>query len=99
MTFLSCKCVKGGLKGNPSNPWARFSSTLRVLIEIEGAQSKFSISSIGGVHIGVRALLVIYLIWFGFIAHLSQWGGGGIFLLVRIYLPSQSPEEGGESAP
>ncbi len=31
----------------------------------------------GGVHIGARALLGIKLIWFGYIARLSQWGGGG----------------------
>ncbi len=31
----------------------------------------------GGVHIGARALHVLNLIWFGYIARLSQWGGGG----------------------
>jgi hypothetical protein len=31
----------------------------------------------GGVHIGARALHVLNLIWFGFIARLSQWVGGG----------------------
>jgi hypothetical protein len=30
----------------------------------------------GGVHIGASALLDIHLIWFGYIARLSQWGGG-----------------------
>ncbi len=32
---------------------------------------------IGGVHIGATALHVLNLIWFGNIARLSQWGGGG----------------------
>jgi hypothetical protein len=32
---------------------------------------------IGGVHNGARALRVLNLIWFGYIARLSQWGGGG----------------------
>ncbi len=32
---------------------------------------------IGGVHVGARALHVLTLIWFGCIARLSQWGGGG----------------------
>jgi hypothetical protein len=31
----------------------------------------------GGVHIGARALHVLNLIWFGYIARLSLWGGGG----------------------
>ncbi len=31
----------------------------------------------GGVHIGGRALYVLNLIWFGCIARLSQFGGGG----------------------
>ncbi len=36
-----------------------------------------ALSFIGGVHIGARALHVLNLIWFGCIACLSQWGGGG----------------------
>ncbi len=32
---------------------------------------------IGRVHIGAMALHVLHLIWFGYIARLSQWGGGG----------------------
>jgi hypothetical protein len=36
----------------------------------------FSLSYIGGVHIGAIALHVLNLIWFGNIARLSQWGGG-----------------------
>jgi hypothetical protein len=36
-----------------------------------------ALSFIGGVHIGARALQVLNLIWFGNIARLSQWGGGG----------------------
>ncbi len=44
---------------------------------------------IGGVHIGGRALLVINLRWFGFIAHLSQWGREGYFSVLQndFYLP------------
>jgi hypothetical protein len=38
-----------------------------------------ALSFLKGGHIGVRALLFINLIWFGYIARLSQWGGGGIF--------------------
>jgi hypothetical protein len=38
---------------------------------------------LGGVHIGARALLDINLIWFD-MARLSQWGGGGCFLLVQM---------------
>ncbi len=38
-----------------------------------------ALSLIGGVHIGAIALLDINLIWFGYIARLSQWGGGGYF--------------------
>jgi hypothetical protein len=37
-----------------------------------------------GVYIGARALLDISLIWFGYIARLSQWGGGGHILLVQM---------------
>jgi hypothetical protein len=37
----------------------------------------------GEFHIGARALLDINFIWFGHIARLSRWGGGGI-LLVQI---------------
>jgi hypothetical protein len=36
-------------------------------------------SFIGGFHIGARTLHVLNLIWFGAIARLSQWGGGGKF--------------------
>jgi hypothetical protein len=36
-----------------------------------------------------------HLIWFGFIAHLSQWGGGGIFACSNdFYQPLQYQEEG-----
>jgi hypothetical protein len=38
-----------------------------------------ALSLIGGVHIGARALRDVNLIWFGSIARLSQWGGGGYF--------------------
>jgi hypothetical protein len=40
-----------------------------------------ALSFIGGVHIGERALRVINLIWFGYFARLSQWKGGGNFLV------------------
>ncbi len=45
---------------------------------------KSALSFIGEVHIGVRALNVLNLIWFGYIARLSQWGGGGNFLVQMI---------------
>jgi hypothetical protein len=35
-----------------------------------------ALSLIDGVYIGARALLAIYLIWFGYIARPSQWSGG-----------------------
>jgi hypothetical protein len=41
----------------------------------------------GVVYIAARALLDIIFLWFGYIACLSQWGGGGYF--------SRSNEEGG----
>ncbi len=41
-------------------------------------------SFIGGVHIVARALHVLSLIWFGCIARLSQWGGGGGNFLIQI---------------
>ncbi len=34
-----------------------------------------------------RALLVIKLFWFGYIAHLSKWGGKGVFYLFQWKLP------------
>ncbi len=37
-----------------------------------------------GVQIGAKALLDVNLIWFGFIARLSQCGGGGILLVQMI---------------
>jgi hypothetical protein len=43
------------------------------------------LSFIGGVHIGARALHVLNLKWFGYIAHLSQWGEGGNFLVQMIF--------------
>jgi hypothetical protein len=56
------------------------------MVDIEGQLNKFSISLICGFHIGERALLDIKLIWFGYIARLIQWGGGGT--LLQILLPS-----------
>jgi hypothetical protein len=50
----------------------------------------------GGVHIGARALFDIHFIWFGYIACLSQWGGGGIlFVSNDFYLPSLRLRGGG----
>jgi hypothetical protein len=48
--------------------------------ELTGGPSLVSseLSFIGGVHIGARALFALILVWFGFIARLSQGGGGGV---------------------
>ncbi len=46
-------------------------------------------------HIGTKALLGINFIWFGSIAHLSQWGGGGILLVQMISTWLCYAEEGG----
>jgi hypothetical protein len=65
------------------------------MISIEGLLSKFSIQLIGGIHIGARALLVIELIWFGYIARLSHLGGRGYFTCrSAFYLSSRRLEEG-----
>ncbi len=49
-----------------------------------------------GVHIGARALLDINLMWFGYIARLSQLGGGGNFTPSSdFYLPALLRLEGG----
>ncbi len=48
-------------------------------------------------YIGARALLDIFLIWFGFIARLSQKGGS--ILLVLIISAFAAPRGGGKSAP
>ncbi len=62
---------------------------------LEGPLSS-ALSFIGGVHIGARALLDINLIWFGYIACLSKWGGGRYFTRSNdYYLPSLHLEEGG----
>ncbi len=54
-----------------------------------------ALSIIEGVHIGARALHVLNLIWFGWIARLSQWGGGGQFPRSNdIYLPSHAWRKG-----
>jgi hypothetical protein len=53
---------------------------------------------IGGVHIGARALHVLF-IWFGNIARLSRWGEGGEFPRSNdFHQPSLRVEEGGGSA-
>ncbi len=42
-------------------------------------------------------LHVLNLIWFGYIARLSQWGGGGLFPRSNdFYLPLLQVEEGGQ---
>jgi hypothetical protein len=43
-----------------------------------------ALSFIGGDHIGARGLHVLNLKWFGYIARLSQWEGGGNFLVQMI---------------
>jgi hypothetical protein len=59
----------------------------------------FTLSLIGGVHLGARALSDKNLIWFGNIVRLSQWAGGGYFGSNDFYLPSLSLERGGDSLP
>jgi hypothetical protein len=70
------------------------------MIHTEGPPGSFGNSLESVVHIGTRALLDMYLILFGNIARLSQWGGGGVFSN-DFYLSPQRLEEGegGESAP
>ncbi len=43
-------------------------------------------SACRGALIGAMSLVVMYLIWFGYIARLSQWGGmeGGLFFAKSI---------------
>ncbi len=65
-------------------------------LTLEGPWVSSALSFIGGVHIGARALQVLNLIWFGSIARLSQWGGGGSFPRSNdFYLPSLRVEGGG----
>jgi hypothetical protein len=58
-----------------------------------------ALSFIGGVHIGARALHVLCLIWFGWIARIYPGGEGGNFLaqMISTCLPSHRgrEEEGG----
>jgi hypothetical protein len=64
------------------------------MIDIEGPLSYSAPTLIGGVHIGARALLDINLMWFGFIARLSQWEGRGYFTRSNdFYLSSLRLEE------
>ncbi len=71
---------------------------LRVMNKLDGPLSYSSALSLQGeVHVGARALLDINLIWyrFSYIAHLSQWGGGGCFTRSNDFcLPSLRLEEG-----
>ncbi len=65
-------------------------------LTIEPPRVSSALSFIGGVHIGARALHVLNLIWFGCIARLSQWGGGGEFPRSNdFYLPSLASRKGG----
>ncbi len=67
------------------------------MIDIEGPLGSCSSAYwlIVGVHIGARALLDINLIWFDYIARLSQRGGEGYFTRSNyFYLPSRLLEEG-----
>jgi hypothetical protein len=77
-------------------PWCSLSN-FRIMIDLESPLSSSALSLVGEVHIGARALLDnINLIWFGNIALLSQWGGGGYFIRSNdFYLPSLRSEEGG----
>jgi hypothetical protein len=61
---------------------------LRVMIDICGPLVSSALLLIGGVHIGVRAMLDMYLIWFGFIARLSKWEAEGLFFLFNRFLPA-----------
>jgi hypothetical protein len=68
------------------------------MIDVEGPlrYGSSEISLIGGVHIGARALLDINLIWFGYIARISPWEGGGYFTRLNdFYLPSLQIKGGG----
>ncbi len=62
--------------------------------ELTRGTTELALSCKGGVHIGARALLDINLIWFGYIARLSQLGGGGI-LLIQIITTCIAPLRGG----
>ncbi len=56
---------------------------------------------IGGVHIGARALHVLNLIWFGYIARLSQWGKRVVISSFKWFLPAVATcrgRKGGGSA-
>jgi hypothetical protein len=51
---------------------------------------------LGVVHIGTRALHVLNWIWFGCIARLYQWGGGGVISLFKLFLPAFATRVGRE---
>jgi hypothetical protein len=54
-----------------------------------------------GLHISARAPHAINWIWFGYIARLFQWGGGGGILLVQMISTGLrcAQRQGGGSAP
>ncbi len=59
------------------------------MIDLEGPLSWFSTFGYRGVYIGARARLDIKLVWFGYIARLSQWGGGReVIYLFKLFLPA-----------
>ncbi len=64
---------------------------------LDGPLSYFSTFVYRGVHIGARAPHDINLIWFGYIARLSQWRGGGAFYSVKLFLPALAALRGGGS--
>jgi hypothetical protein len=83
----------------PRLKWQPFLSLclrgLRVMTDREGWVNS-ALSLRGGVHIGAKSVLHINLIWFGYIARLSQRGGGGYFTLSNdFYLPLLRLEVGG----
>ncbi len=53
-----------------------------------------ALSFIRGVHVSARALQVLNLIWFGCIAHLSQWGGNFLVQMISICLRYASRKRG-----
>ncbi len=64
-------------------------------------RNNWYIRFIGGVHNGVRALLFIYFIWFGFVARLAHWPTEGVIYLFKWFLPAFAAprRRGGGSAP
>jgi hypothetical protein len=107
MYLQSIKSVKQNAANSVNRSTERKAPTYRVLflyssfVHDPGPRSEIkrdhwfssALSLTGRVHIGARALLDMNLIWFGFIARLSQWIVSNDF-----YLPSLRLEGGGGSA-